>query len=169
MAALLVSACGNKNKTVFSQTITATADDAKPAAFPGGIWNRNDEKSFDVDIDNIDDCYNLTLTVTIDTAAFLQSVHHGTALPLLVKIVSDGQTRTIPTTITLRNASGTWMGQFDEHGLLTCEFLFRDYFFFNKAGHQQILVKQRTNYLTVRGIQQLGLTIVKAELELPND
>lgn len=168
-AALLLTACGSKNKTIYEETYSAVGDETKPAAFPNGVWNRDDEKSFDVEIDNIEDCYNLSLTITIDTAAFLQSVHHGTALPLLVKVITDGQTRTIPTTITLCNTSGTWMGQFDENGLLTCELLFRDYFFFNKAGHQQILVKQRTNYMTIRGIKQLGLTIDKAELELPND
>lgn len=150
---LLFASCGSK--TVFDDSRT----------FAGDTWKRFEPEQFEADIANADDCYDIYVTVTIDTARFRES-----ALPLTVKLSNENrETRTLFGTVVLRNREGTWMGQFDSQGLLTCRHKLRDYFFFNSAGLQEIQIGQRTSKYEISGIRQLGLTIVKAELELPDD
>lgn len=150
---LLFASCGSK--TIYDDSHT----------FAGDIWKRFEPEQFEADIKNVDDCYDIYVTVTVDTALFREN-----ALPLTMKLSNDNrETRTLFGTVILRNREGTWMGQFDNQGRLTCRHKLRDYFFFNSAGRQDIQISQRTSKYEIRGVKRLGLSIIKAEVELPND
>lgn len=150
---LLFASCGSK--TVYDDTHTIA----------GSAWQRFEPETFEADIKNVDDCYDIYVTVVVDTARFREA-----ALPLTVKMSNDNrETRTLFGTVILRDREGSWLGQFDSQGRLTVRHKLRDYFFFNSPGRQQIQIGQRTSKYEIEGIQRLGLAIVKADLELPND
>ena len=151
LVSLLLGSCGKK--VLLDETRT----------FDNDTWLRFQPEHFEVTPDNTDDCYNFILTVTIDTTRFRES-----GLPVMIEIDnSNHESRTLFSTLVLRNHNGNWMGEFDEDGHLVITQAVRQYFFFNTPTTHSINLGQRTNKYEIRGIHSIHFKVEKAKLEYP--
>lgn len=149
-AALLFASCGNK--VILDQT----------SQFKDDTWLRFQPENYAFNVKNIDDCYNFTVTVDVDTSRF-----HEAGLPLMLEIKSpEGETRTIFNTLLLRNHEGTLMGEFVD-GYLHVHQVVRQFYFFNIPGDYTVALSQRTNKYEIYGIHNASIRIEKAKLEYP--
>ena len=131
--------------------------------FANDTWLRFQPEQFTVTPGSSDDCYNVLVTLTIDTVRF-----HENGLPILLEIESpEHEKRTLFSTILLRNHEGHWLGSFDEAGNITVTQAVRQYLFFNSTNPHSVTVGQRTNKYEIHGIRLLNLRIEKAKLEYP--
>ncbi|MBQ0160872.1 MAG: hypothetical protein KBT28_09680 [Bacteroidales bacterium] len=149
-AALLLASCGNK--VILDQS----------SQFKDDIWLRFQPESFSASVKNIDDCYNFTVTLDVDTSRY-----HEAGLPLMIEVKSpEGETRTIFSTILLRNHEGNILGEFVD-GHLRVSQMVRQFYFFNIPGEHTISLSQRTSKYEIRGIHNLNFRIEKAKLVYP--
>lgn len=151
-ATLFISACGNKVIMDESHTL------------PNNTWQRFTTENFNLDISNTDDCYDLYVSVTADTAQLKDN-----AIPIIVAINSpSNEHRTIFSTIILKGKNGKWLATPDANGNITCSQRVRDYFFFNDKGTHAVEISQRSHRYELSGVKQLNFRVVKAEMELPH-
>ena len=142
----------NKEKVIFEETRTFTEDK----------WLRQNPESFELDIKNVDDCYNIFFTMTIDTTSV-----RGNNFPLIVNLFSEnGERRMFYSYLILRNNEGTWLAPL-EGSKLKINQTIREYFFFNKEGKYRLEIGQGTDRYEVKGISSFGVKIQKAELVYP--
>ena len=145
----LLTACGNK--AVFDETHTIT-----------GAWNRFEPENFTVDIQNAEELYDLFLCVSVDTARYREN-----SLPIHVNVISPvGERRMFPCSITLRDRTGAWKGEWRD-GLLVVDKRVRECFSFNREGEHSITVGQGTHYYDINGIRSLRLRLSPTEMEYP--
>lgn len=130
---------------------------------PNGNFQRFTEQKFNVNIENIDDCYDLYVTTVIDTAKFISST-----LPIMVTVDGpNGDSRMFRNTIMIRDKTGNWKGDLDG-SLLTTVTRVREYYFFNIEGKQLVRISQCSHKYDIRGISMVGFRIVKADLVYPD-
>ena len=150
-ATMMFCSCGNK--TLLNETRT----------FADDTWMRFTPEHFDVQLGNTEDCYNFLVTLTIDTSRY-----HEISLPIMMEIESpEHEKRTLFSTILFRNHEGSWLGHFNDDGLLTVTQTVRQFYFFNTTGTHSVNLGQRTHRYEIRGIKSLQFSIVKAKLEYP--
>lgn len=151
LLALLLGAC--QNKSILDETRT----------FANSNWQRFEPETFEANINNIDDCYDLYVDAVIDTATYRDKT-----LPIIMSIFApNGERRTIVGTIQVVNKNGTFMGTVDG-GQVTCTQKIRDYLYFNNAGSHKFEISQRTSHYDLRGVRSMTFRIVKSDLKLPD-
>ena len=131
--------------------------------FADNTWKRFQPEQFELTPTSTDDCYNIIVTVTIDTSRY-----HETGLPIILELDNaNHEKRTLFGTLVLRNHNGNWMGSFDEQGNLVIQQAIRQYFFFSSTTTHHISLGQRTSKYEIHGIRSLNLKVEKAKLEYP--
>ena len=151
LSMILVSSCGKK--TLLDETRT----------FPNDTWMRFTLEHYQVEAPNTEDCYNFTVSVTVDTSRY-----HEPAVPILMEIESpSNEKRTLFSTLVLRNQEGAWISHSNDDGTMTAIQTVRQFFFFNTKGIHSINLGQRTNKYEIHGIKSLNFKIEKAKLEYP--
>ena len=127
--------------------------------FSGDIWNRFTPEVFEVAVNNIDDYYNIDLTVAVDTAAFRYS-----SLPLTVNIYSpNGEHRMFYSEVPLKE-NDRWKGEVDD-GYRTVGTHIRTFFCFNGKGQHRIEIGQATSQYDLEGIHSIELDVYKVKLD----
>ena len=146
----LLASC---NKTVFSESHT----------FAGDIWNRFEPEKYTFSIKNIEDYYDIVMTVEFDT-----NLYRGKDLPLVVNMTSqEGEQRMYYADIPLfESKSGKRVGSL-EGSVQTASARVRKYLSFNRQGTYTLEVKQGTSKYQIEGIKAFGISVVKADMELP--
>ncbi len=130
--------------------------------FANDTWNRFAPEVFDVNADNLDDCYNFIFTATIDTARYL-----GSQLPIMVNIFSPaGEQRQISYLLLLKDKDGHWVGEWSD-GRLVHTRCIRQFFFFNMKGSFRFEITQTTSRYDLPGIHSAQLRIERAKLVYP--
>lgn len=130
---------------------------------PEGRWMRFEPTEFDIDVRSAEDCYEIEAVLVLDTSRFREA-----ALPIVLKVVSPaGETRTLFSTIMLKGTDGRCLAQGSQAGGCLFRQRVREYFYFNNKGAHRISVGQRTSRYEISGIHSIGITISKAQLELP--
>ncbi len=151
LAMLALCSCGKK--VLLDETRT----------FANDTWLRFQPEQFEVTPHSTDDCYNLIVTITVDTSRF-----HENGLPILMELDNaNHEKRTLFATLVLRNHNGNWMGHFDDHGNLVVTQTVRQYLFFSSTATHSLSLGQRTSKYEIRGIRNLNLKVEKAKLEYP--
>ena len=144
-----LSACGSK--VLFDESHNIS-----------GAWNRFKPDTFVVDVNNVDELYDLYLTVTVDTSRY-----HATSLPVHINVLSElGERRMFPCSITLCDNHGVWKGEWHE-GRLVVDQRVRDCFSFNRKGSHTVTVGQATHYYDIDGVRSLRLHIMPTEMAYP--
>lgn len=147
---LIATGCGRK--VVYNET----------RQFANNTWKFFEPETFDVNIKNIDNCYNIYVELVIDTAYLRESNY-----PILINMYSpNNERRTFRSYVMVRNEQGSWLGDLDGK-YLKCKDQIREYFFFNVEGKHQIQLSHLTGRYEQPGIQSLTLSIEKAKLEYP--
>ena len=130
---------------------------------PGDNFQRFTEQKFEVDIDNIDDCYDLYVTTTIDTSCYVSN-----SLPIMVTVDGpNGDSRMFRNIVSVRDKDGNWKGDIDGSTLTTVTRV-REYYFFNVAGMHTVRISQCSHKYDIRGISKVGFRVVKADLVYPD-
>lgn len=148
-ALLLLTSCGKK--TVFDETHTIA-----------GAWNRFQPETFTVNIHDASEPYDMFISLSVDTAHY-----HENSLPLLVNMVSSvGERRMFPCTVTLRDRTGVWKGEWHD-GLLVVDQRVRDCLSFNREGDHSVTVGQGTHHYDINGIRSVRLHLSPTKMEYP--
>ena len=151
LACILLGACGKK--VILDEDRT----------FVNDTWMRFQPEQFELTPRSTDDCYNIILTLTIDTSRY-----HASGLPIIMELDnSNHEKRTLFSTLVIRNHDGSWMGTFDNQGNLVVTQMVRQYLFFSSAVTHSLSLGQRTNKYEINGIRNLNLKVEKAKLEYP--
>lgn len=134
------------------------------STFKDNKWMRFDEPTqFIFTSNNTEDFYNFIFTVAVDTALYRQN-----GLPITLQLNNpNGETRTLFSDIVLRNYKGSWLGEFDEQGILHVSQQIRQYYSFNTKGDYSIRISQRTNKYEIDGIHGIRLRIEQAKVQYP--
>lgn len=149
LSLIVLSSC---NKTAIKES----------RSFVNDTWMRFEPETFDFNINNVDNCYNIFMTVTIDTNKV-----KGPELPLVVNMTSDGgERRMFRTHITLKDRRGNRVGKMSG-SMQTAETRVREYVFFNHTGRQTVEVKQATSKYELPGVNNFGIRVEKAKLVYP--
>lgn len=148
LAMLLMAACG-----------TTLTDDTH--TFDGQKWMRFEPEKYQFDVKNIDPCYDILLTLRIDTTVFTAN-----ELPIIIDMFApNGEHRMFSTTLRVHDAkghlNGTRMGQYVDVSVPA-----KQWFYFNAAGTQRMEVKQATSHYDLDGISSLTLTVKKSDMRL---
>lgn len=146
----LLVACG---KTVYHEDHT----------FTNNTWMRFEAESFEFSIRNIDEYYDIFATVTLDTNRFL---NHD--FPLVVNMTNEeGELRMFYANIPLFDPkTGQRAGEFDG-SRQTATAKIRKYLSFNRKGAVKLEVKQGTSKYELPGVHSFGVSVKKAQMELP--
>lgn len=132
-------------------------------SFNNAKWLRFEPESFSVEAPNTDDCFNFIVTLQIDTAAF-----HEAGLPLMIEVNSPvGDTRTLFSTLLLRNHENHWMGDINSQGILEVSQVVRQFYFFNSVGTHSINISQRTSKYEIHGINSIKFKVEKTKIVYP--
>lgn len=151
LALFLLCSCGKQ--TILDSTHT----------FNQSKWLRFEPESFSAEAPNTDDCFNFIVSIQFDT-----TVYREAGLPLMMEITSPaGDTRTLFSTIVLRNHENHWMGEFDNNGMLNVTSVIKQFYFFNVVGTHTIKLSQRTSKYEIGGINNINLKIEKTKIEYP--
>lgn len=131
--------------------------------FANHKWMRFEPEEFTAEVKNIDDCFDIYLTATIDTAIF-----RGNSLPMTLNIYGPtGERRMFRYDLQFKTKKeDQWLGDWD-NGYLTVTRCVRQYFFFNNKGDFKFELAQCTNRYELEGVCSTGIRIVKAQLEYP--
>ena len=120
-------------------------------------------ENYEVSVKNIDDCYDIYVSITVDTAVF-----QGNSIPLIVNVHSpNDDSRMFRNTVSLRDKQGNWKGSLDGSKLTSVQ-LVRHYYFFNVKGKHRVEVGQATHKYDLYGVDAVGLKIMKADLVYPD-
>ena len=127
--------------------------------FEHDVWNRFTPESFEVDIANTEDYYNIDVATTVDTALYRYA-----SLPLLFTIDSpNGEHRTFYAEVPLTE-NGRPRGTTTDN-YRTADRRIRAFFSFNSTGTHTIQVKQTTSQYDLEGIHSITLQVTKAKLD----
>lgn len=147
VALLMLASCGQKS--VLDEQHT----------FANGVWNHFTPESYNVDITNTDNYYDINVNVAIDT-----TIYRYDNLPLTVNIYSpNGEHRMFYADIPFKH-QGRWRGQVVD-GQRTFNQRIRSYFSFNTKGTHRIDIAQATSQYDLEGVRMFGVQIVKAKLD----
>lgn len=150
LAAITMASCGND--VIYNETRT----------FDNETWLRQQPETFDFEVSNIEDCYNIYVTFRLDTADL-----RGNDLPLINNLYTEeGERRMWYGSIHLRNADGTWLHKL-EGKYVVGEQKIREYFFFNAKGMHTLEIGQGTSRYEIHGVGSFGVRIEKAKLVYP--
>lgn len=131
--------------------------------FNNNTWTRFEMEKFQIDVNNVDDCYDIYLNLAIDTAFMREDV-----IPLSFSLnAPNGERRMFRTLVNIKNKNGLLLGEKGDDGYIYFEHKARDYFFFNNKGVYNVEVGQATNRYELRGVKSLELVVEKAELVYP--
>ena len=129
--------------------------------FPNSTWMRFNPENFEVEIKNINDCYDIYFTATVYT-----NVIRINNLPLVVNIEdSEGSRRVFMSDIIFQNKKGESMGKtlgsFVEYTAKA-----REYFYFNSKGIHKFSIKNSTQFYELKGIASIGMKIEKSNMDI---
>ncbi len=124
-------------------------------------WMRFEPEKYSFEVSNIDDCYDIVLTLRIDTTRFADK-----ELPLIVDLyTANDEHRMFTTAATLHdrhgNLNGTRMGQYVDITVAAKRFLY-----FNTAGTQRLEIKQATSRYEIDGLNSLTVAVRKSDMRL---
>lgn len=143
----LLTACSNK----------ILVDDER--TFDGDRWNRFTPEVFEIDVDNIEDFYNIDLSVSIDTALYRYE-----SVPVTINLYSPNSERRMFYAEVPLKLNGRWRGEVVD-GRRTASRHIRTFFSFNSKGEHRMEVGQATSQYDLEGIHSLRLNIYKVELD----
>ena len=145
---ILCLSCGNK----------VLIDETK--MFDNGCWMRFEPAEFKVDIDDIDDNYNIAVTLRYDTSIYTEK-----SLPLVVDYFADSnELRNFSSRVRLIDKKGHRRGELLGEYCTVSDTIDR-YRMYNKAGTYTYRIKQKTPRYELYGITSFGLKIEKAKME----
>lgn len=146
---LLLTACGSR--PVHHEERSFAAD----------TWNHFKPETFQFDIRNATDYYNIDLSATIDTVRYRYE-----SLPLQFTLVSpNGERRQLYGTVQMKD-HGRWRGEMEgTSNLRTATGRIRSFFSFNAKGDYSLEVSQITSQYDLEGIHQIELTITRAKVD----
>ena len=122
--------------------------------FTNDTWLRFEPEVFEVDVNNIDDPYVVTISLRYDTLLF-----YDDALPLVVEFFADSNARhTLFPEIRLTARTGVRRGILVERFCTVTDTLDRCRLY-NEAGRFTYRIKQRTSKYEISGIAALGLKV----------
>ncbi len=150
-AALMLAGLTACNKTILDETHTFTNE----------TWLRFEPESYSFDIDDCYDCYDLLLTLRIDTTRYTDNV-----LPLIVDLYTANQEhRMFTTELKLHDRNGTLNGKrLGKYVDVTVPA--KRFFYFNTEGTQRMEIKQATSRYEIAGINRLTATVQKSDMRL---
>ena len=164
---LFLTSCGGPADNQDSTSITsANATGAKDSyllneerTFSNNVWNSQSPEVFEVNINEPDDFYSISFSVTIDTAVFRYE-----SFPFYIDIYTpDGAHRHLTTQFPVKQYS-RWKGEMLD-GYRVVEKQLYEHFPFSKAGKQRIEVKQATSQFNLEGVHAFAINIKKADLD----
>jgi len=146
----LLCSCG---KTLFHESHTFTND----------TWMRFEPETFNIGINNVDDYYDIVMTVSIDT-----NIYTSRNFPLVVNMTSDeGETRMVYADIPLfESKSGKRTGKL-EGSVQSASGKAWKYLCFNRKGNFKLEVKQGTSKYEISGVKAFAVDVEKAQMVLP--
>ena len=147
LAMLTLAACGKK----------ALVDDER--TFGGDRWNRVTPEVFEVDVQNIEDFYNIDLTVSVDTQTYRYE-----SVPVTVNLYSPNSERRMFYAEVPLKLNGRWRGEVVDGRRVASNHI-RTFFSFNSKGKHRLEVGQATSQYDLEGIHSLGVNIYKVELD----
>ena len=149
-ATMLLASCGSKNMIDEVRT------------FDKNVWNRFKPEVFNLDVKNIDNYYDIEITVSIDTA-----VYRYEDMPLTVNIYSPNSERRMFYANVPFKQNGRWRGEVID-GYRTVTQHIRTFFSFNSKGEHTMEVGQATSQYDLEGIHSMGVHIYKVDLDYPD-
>lgn len=146
--ALLFTSC---NKPVTNDT--HTLGDEK--------WMRFKPEKFQFNVKDYDDCYDILLTLRIDTTIYTEN-----ELPLIVDLYTpNDEHRMFNVSLLVHNKkgklNGTRMGQYVDVTVPA-----KQWFFFNTDGKYRLEVKQATSHYEISGITNIQVLVKKSDMRL---
>ena len=156
ISTLLLCSCTNKS----------ILDDER--TFANDVWNRFTPEVFEVNVDNIEDYYNIDVTAVIDTA-----VYRYLTVPLLFNLYSpNGEQRSFYAEVPFTE-NGRWRGEMlpvgNNNTLRTANRRIRAFFSFNSKGTHRMEINQTTSQYDLEGIHSIRVTVSKAPLDYDMD
>lgn len=132
----------------------------KRESFPDLKWNRFKELTFNVPVTNVEDGYDIILTLRHIT----QYPFNNLSVEFLT-VSPSGEERVSSHSIPLKNKDGKFIG--DVAGdLWDVEFKLREYVVFSEKGTYKMTIGNTMTYLDTPGIMDVGLKVVKSKIEL---
>ncbi len=129
--------------------------------FPDSTWMRFEPENFEVNIKNIDDCYDIFFSVTVDT-----NVIRINNLPLVISIEdAEGSRRVFMSDIIFQNKKGESMGK-TVGSYVEYTAKAREYFYFNSKGVHKFSIKNSTQFYELKGIASIGMKIEKSNMDI---
>ena len=150
LSLLTLASCGKK----------VLVDDER--TFDSDVWNRFTPQVYEIDVRNIQDFYNIDLTVSIDTQTYRYDV-----VPVTVNLYSPNSERRMFYAEVPLKLNGRWRGEVVD-GRRTVSNHIRTYFSFNAKGTHRMEVGQATSQYDLEGIHSLQLNIYKVALDYPD-
>lgn len=146
---LLLSSCGNKSLIDEERT------------FKSNVWNRFTPEVFNVNVNNIENFYDIDVTISVDTTIFRYD-----DMPLTVNLFSPNSERRMFYANVPLKLNGRWRGEVVD-GYRTVTQHVRTYFSFNCKGEHKMEIGQATSQYDLEGIHSMSLNIYKVELDYP--
>lgn len=146
---LLLSSCGNKSLIDEERTFNAN------------VWNRFTPEVFNVNVNNIEDFYDIDITISVDTTKFRYE-----DMPLTVNLFSPKSERRMFYANVPLKLNGRWRGEVVDGYRIVTQHI-RTYFSFNCKGEHKMEIGQATSQYDLEGIHSMGLNIYKVDLDYP--
>ena len=127
--------------------------------FNGAVWNRFTPEVFDVKVDNVENYYNIDITVAVDTLAY----RYETLPVMLILNGPNGEERQFYGAVVLKD-KGRWRGEIKD-GLRVASGRIRSYFSFNTEGTHHLKVSQTTSQYDLEGVHRLAVSITRAKVD----
>lgn len=146
----MLCSCG---KTIFHESHT----------FKNDTWMRFEPETFNIGIRNVDEYYDIVMTVSVDT-----TIYTAPNFPLVVNMTSDeGEIRMVYADIQLfEPKSGKRVGEM-EGPVQTASGKAWKYLCFNRKGNFKLDVKQGTSKYEIAGVKGFAVDVVKAQMVMP--
>ncbi len=130
--------------------------------FANNRWNRFSPEVFDIQVKDIQDFYNIDLTVSIDT-----QVYRYESVPVTVNLYSSNSERRMFYADVPLKLNGRWRGEVIDGRRVASKHI-RTFFSFNSNGDHRMEVGQATSQYDLEGIHSIQLKIYKVELDYPD-
>ncbi len=129
--------------------------------FANEKWMRFTPEKYSFEVSNIDDCYDILLTLRIDTTRY-----SANELPLIIDLyTANDEHRQFSAEAKLHDRNGTLngtrMGQYVDITIPAKRF-----FYFNSSGTQRLEIKQATSRYEIDGINRLTVEVKKSDMRL---
>lgn len=127
--------------------------------FDRNVWNRFTPEVYELNINNIEDYYNIDFTVAVDT-----TVYRYDEVPVIIELKAPGgEQRQFYGHVVLRE-KGRWRGEMSD-GFRVVTGRIRNYFSFNAKGRHQMEVRHTTSQYDLEGIHSLKVTVTRAKID----